>query len=142
MNTVWTVGHGAAPLATLKGILNKAGISLLVDVRTRPRSRWHPQFNREELDATLPMWGIRYEWLGANLGGLGENQNFEKTVTEVAQEALRTRVALMCSESSPDNCHRRLLLAPAFQAHGLQVVHLLHDGTSTTTDPQTTPPLF
>jgi uncharacterized protein (DUF488 family) len=141
MNAIWTVGHGTAPLSTLRAILDNAGISLLVDVRTSPRSRWNPQYNRTELDAALPMWGIRYEWKGRNLGGLGENVDFEETVSDVAQEALRTRTALMCSESNPEKCHRRLLLAPAFQAHGLKVVHLLHDGTSTT-EPPTSPPLF
>lgn len=100
-----------------------------------------PQWNRKELDTALPMWGIEYEWKGRNLGGRGVNVDFGETVSEVAQEALRTRVALMCSESSPENCHRRLLLAPAFQAHGLEVVHLLHGGTSIT-EPQSTPPLF
>lgn len=141
MNTIWTVGHGAAPLSTLRAILDNASISLLVDVRTSPHSRWHPQHERTELEAALPMWGIRYEWKGRNLGGKGENVDFPKTVAEVAQEARRTRVALMCSESSPAKCHRRLLLAPAFQAEGFTVIHLLHDGTSTT-EPQTTLPLF
>lgn len=141
MNTIWTVGHGTASLSTLRAILDSAAICVLVDVRTSPRSRWNPQYNRTELDAALPMSGIRYEWKGRNLGGRGENVDFGETVFEVAQEALRTRVALMCSESSPEKCHRRLLLAPAFQAEGLTVVHLLHNGTSTT-EPLTSPPLF
>lgn len=141
MNTIWTVGHGTAPMSALKAILETAGISLLVDVRTSPHSRWNPQWNRKELDAALPTWGIQYEWKGRNLGGRGENVDFAATVSEVAHEARRTRVALMCSESRPENCHRRLLLAPAFQAEGLTVVHLLHNGTSTT-EPLSTPRLF
>lgn len=141
MNTVWTVGHGTVPLSTLKAVLNNAGIAMLVDVRTNPRSRWNPQYNRTELEAVLPLWGIGYEWKGRNLGGRGVNVNFAETVSEIAQVARRTRVALMCSESAPENCHRKLLLAPAFQAEGLTVVHLLHNGTSTT-DPPTTAALF
>lgn len=141
MTTIYTVGHGAAPLTTLRAVLVNAGISVLVDVRSFPRSRWNPQYNRAEVEAALPIWGIRYEWKGLNLGGLGKNLDFEKTVTEVAHEALRNKIALMCSESSPESCHRRLLLAPAFQTEGLKVVHLLHDGTSTT-EPLHTSPLF
>lgn len=141
MNTIWTVGHGTAPLSTLRSILDKACISLLVDVRTNPGSRWNPQYNRTALEAALPAWGVQYEWKGRNLGGKGENIDFAETVSEVAQEARITRVALMCSESSPENCHRRLLLAPAFQAEGFTVIHLLHNGTSTAELP-TTRPLF
>lgn len=141
MNTIWTVGHGTASLSTLRAILGEVGVSVLVDVRTNPNSRWNPQWNRKELDVALPMWGIQYEWRGRNLGGRGVNVNFSETVSEVSREALKAKVALMCSESSPDNCHRRTLLAPAFQAEGLDVVHLLHDGTSTT-EPPSTPPLF
>jgi uncharacterized protein (DUF488 family) len=141
MTTIYTAGHGAASLELFRGILEAAGVTLVVDVRSKPYSKWHPQYSRAELSHTLGLWSIQYQWRGANLGGFGENVRFGETVHEVAELAQSRTIALLCSEARPENCHRRTMLAPAFQGEGLDVVHLLHDGTSTT-EPQITLPLF
>lgn len=141
MSTIYTIGHGAASTDLLAHLLEGAGVSILVDVRSRPYSRYHHQFNKAELRETLGSHAITYLWRGENLGGLGENRLFPETVAEVAEMATTGTVALMCSEKSPADCHRRTMLAPAFQAAGLTVVHLLHDGTSTT-EPPAALPLF
>lgn len=138
---IFTIGHGAAPLALFRSLLEKAGITLVIDCRSRPYSRWQYQYNQDLLPASMRWWDIGYQWKGANLGGLDENTAFEETVAKVAELARTQNIALMCSEKSPEQCHRRLLLAPAFQAHGLAVVHLLHDGTSTT-EPEPPATLF
>lgn len=138
---IYTIGHGAASLQLFRSLLEKAGITLVIDCRSRPYSRWQYQFNREELAEDLHRWGIEYQWKGANLGGLDENTAFQETVADVAELARTRAVALLCSEKSPEQCHRRLLLAPAFQAHGFAVIHLLHDGTSTT-EPEPPATLF
>jgi uncharacterized protein (DUF488 family) len=129
MTTIYTVGHGAASLQLFRNVLEAAEITLVVDVRSQPYSRWHPQYSRKELSYSLGLWSIEYQWKGANLGGRGENIRFPETVQELAVLASKRTIALMCSEGHPKLCHRRTMLAPAFQAHGLDVVHLLHDGT-------------
>lgn len=129
MTTIYTVGHGAASLQLFRNILEAAEIALVVDVRTHPYSRWHPQYSRKELSNSLGQWSIEYDWKGANLGGRGENARFDETVHELAVLASKRTIALLCSEKSPDECHRKTMLAPAFQAHGVDVVHLLQDGT-------------
>ncbi|MBM4321005.1 MAG: DUF488 domain-containing protein, partial [Deltaproteobacteria bacterium] len=67
--TVWTVGHSTQPALQLVELLAGAGIALLVDVRTVPRSARNPQFDRMVLPATLAAAGIGYLHL-AELGGL------------------------------------------------------------------------
>lgn len=129
MTTIYTVGHGTASLQLFRHVLDAAEVDLVIDVRSRPYSRWNPQYSRKELAHSLSTWSIEYQWKGANLGGLDENVRFEATVQELAELASKRTIALLCSESQPKDCHRKTMLAPAFQAHGLDVVHLLHDGT-------------
>ncbi len=127
--TIYTVGHGAASLQLFRNILEAAEITLVVDVRSRPYSRWHPHYSRKELSHSLGLWSIEYQWKGANLGGLGANVRFDETVQEIAGLASKRTIALLCSEKSPEECHRKTMLTPAFQAHSVDVVHLLQDGT-------------
>lgn len=69
--TLYTVGHSTRSVPELVELLREAGVKLLVDVRTVPRSRTNPQFNTEALAAELPRdHGVAYEWLGRGLGGL------------------------------------------------------------------------
>lgn len=142
MNTIYTVGHGAASTDLLLNLLNEASVTVLVDVRSKPYSRWHSQHNRERMRAAMAPYAITYLWRGANLGGFGENTRYEETITEVAELAMAGSVAVLCSEKMPEHCHRRTMLAPDFQARGLTVAHLLHDGTSITEPPPATLPLF
>ncbi len=141
MSTIYTIGHGAASTDRLAELLTAAGVDVLVDVRSHPQSRFHPQANKEALRTALAYHGIMYLWRGQNLGGKGTNTLFPETVAEVAAMTAKGTVALMCSEKDPTDCHRRTMLAPAFQAEGFTVVHLLHDGTRTT-EPPATLPLF
>ncbi len=66
---VWTVGHGARPLADLLAVLASARITLVVDVRRFPGSRRHPQYGRTALTEGLGAAGVGYEWWGEALGG-------------------------------------------------------------------------
>ena len=68
MPELLTVGHGNLALDVLIGNLRGAGVGRLVDVRSTPYSRWHPQFNRKSIEAASKAAGIAYEWEPA-LGG-------------------------------------------------------------------------
>jgi uncharacterized protein (DUF488 family) len=69
MVTVFTIGHGARDIDTFLDLLRGAGVRRLVDVRTAPGSRKHPQFGRDALEASLAEAGIGYAWEGKALGG-------------------------------------------------------------------------
>src|SRR5437764_674495 len=128
---ILTTGHGNASTAELITRLTDAGVSLVVDVRSRPFSRWYPHHSRPELEKAVTLEGLSYLWKGANLGGLGVNQDFAGTVREVSELARTRTTALLCSETDWHRCHRRTMLEPAFLAEGLDVVHLNRDGTAT-----------
>lgn len=149
--TVYTVGHSTRSLDELVGMLRDVRVRLLVDIRTVPRSRHNPQFNRESIALPLAAAGIDYLHL-ASLGGLRRprpgspnvgwrNASFRGFADYMAEpefrsglEALRARaegtpLALMCAESVPWRCHRSLV-ADALAVRGVRVVHLLAPGRS------------
>jgi len=68
-NSLWTVGHSTRPIDEFIGLLHAHGIQLLVDVRTVPKSRYNPQFNRDQLALSLKTAGVTYAHM-PSLGGL------------------------------------------------------------------------
>ncbi len=143
---IYTVGHSTRTLDQLVDLLHDAGVRTLVDVRTIPRSRHNPQFNRGQLEADLPARGVAYVHLPA-LGGLRRprrdspngawhNESFrgfaDYMQTPEFDAGLRELLALserqgplviMCAEAVHWRCHRSLI-ADALVARGLAVMHL------------------
>jgi hypothetical protein len=68
--TMFTIGHSTRTLSELVSVLQEHGVKLLIDVRSIPKSGTNPQFNKEHLAEQLPGLGLRYMWLGKELGGL------------------------------------------------------------------------
>ncbi|HVP12948.1 MAG TPA: DUF488 domain-containing protein [Phycisphaerae bacterium] len=144
--TFFTIGHGTAELDVLFKVLAAQTVDILVDVRSSPYSRYVPQANREILSAAAQRHGVRYVFLGAELGGRPADQtmmlpNGKPDYTEMAAtesyrrgiEALAGladghRVCLMCSEEDPANCHRTLLVSETLVGQGHNVLHIRHDG--------------
>ena len=143
---VFTVGHSNHSLDTFLSLLGTHGIDLVADVRSAPYSRWVPHFNKNALDAALKKAGVRYEYVGGELGGrpvdpscYDENGQvmydrvavtdlFKDALDRVAHAADDRRVALMCAEKEPLECHRTLLVARALAAGDVTVEHILADG--------------
>jgi len=131
---VFTIGHSTRPLAEFVNLLKQADVTLVVDVRTVPRSRTNPQYNRETLPLSLSEFHIAYDHLAA-LGGLrGRQQGIPSAVNAFwdnasfhdyadyamtapfrsGLEALRAlahaqRCAIMCAEAVWWRCHRRII---------------------------------
>lgn len=125
--TIHSIGHSNRSYLELARLLKSAGIETVIDCRTRPYSRW-PQFNSKRLQASLEADGMRYEFRGTNLGGYGENEAEDETLDELTERAASgERLALLCSEGDFRNCHRGTRLAPALEARGVNVRHLLHE---------------
>lgn len=150
MTRLLTVGHGTLSSEQLAALLDGAGVEALVDVRTAPGSRRHPQFARAEMERWLPAAGIAYRWERA-LGGfrrpLPESPNtalrhagfrgyadymagdaFPAALEGVLAEAARRPTVIMCAESLWWRCHRRLVADAGQLVHGIEVGHLAHDG--------------
>ena len=146
MPTILTVGHGNLPQETLVRHLLDAGVERLVDVRSTPYSRWHAHFNRRRIAEAAEAAGIAYEWEPA-LGGRPDDPTLRTTdgapdymvmaqhpplpdaVDRLVAASGEAGTAIMCSEGDPARCHRTLLIAPLLVTRGVQVRHLLKDGT-------------
>ena len=143
--TVLTIGHSTHSAAAFIDLLQRHGVAALADVRAAPYSRFTPHFNRETLAGSLDARGIEYVFLGRELGGrsdnpayyddgrvsyerLGGTRSFQKGLDCVAQGTTGHRIALMCAEREPLECHRCLLVAPALEARGVPVAHIRSDG--------------
>ena len=145
-NAIFTVGHSTLPAQDFMALLAAYGIACLADVRTVPRSRYNPQFNRDALAEALRAHGIGYTGLRA-LGGLRHprkdspnggwrNDGFRGYAdymqtaefaagldSLIALGGVR-RTAIMCAEAVPWQCHRSLI-ADALTIRGIPVVEIL-----------------
>jgi uncharacterized protein (DUF488 family) len=144
--SVFTIGHSNHAAEVFRGLLLRHGIEEVMDVRSSPHSRYNPQFNRRALKAALVETGVGYVFMGAELGGrpaapscydgegrvqydrLAETDAFRAGIRQVIQRAGERRLALMCSEKEPLDCHRTLLVARALDGAGVAVAHILADG--------------
>jgi uncharacterized protein (DUF488 family) len=148
---IMTVGHSTRPLDEFLDLLEEHGCRTVVDVRSLPRSRRYPHFDRSALASSLAERGIVYLHCAA-LGGLrrpmppGESVNrglrnegfrayadhmqteeFAEAVARLVDLARADPCAVMCAEAVPWRCHRSLL-ADALVARGCRVIHLIDRG--------------
>lgn len=127
-------------------LLRGASVTAVADVRSTPFSRRNPQFNRDTLRDQLRMDNIAYVFLGEELGGrpkerqyfcdgvadyekMAQSSDFERGLRRVIEGAKQYRVALMCSEHDPLECHRCLLVGRSLHERGAAVKHILSDRT-------------
>lgn len=143
---VFTIGHSNLEFAKFLALLKQHGIQAVADVRSSPYSQYSPQFNREPLQRALQEHGISYVFLGDELGArrserecyvndradyalIARTPAFNSGINRVIQGAAKMRIALMCSEKNPLDCHRCILVSPHLRERGMQVFHILADGT-------------
>ncbi|MDE2860289.1 MAG: DUF488 domain-containing protein [Chloroflexota bacterium] len=143
---ILTIGHSNHSSDAFLSLLRSHEVGEVIDVRSSPYSRYNPQFNLAVLEAMLEDAGVAYAFLGGELGGrpndrscydsdgrvlydrLAETDQFQDGISYVMRHADETRVALMCSEKEPLECHRGLLIARALVEAGMAVEHILADG--------------
>jgi hypothetical protein len=146
---LWTIGHSTHPLESFLDLLEGHGIRALVDVRTVPRSRRHPQFGADALARSLPQHGIDYQhvpglggwrharpdspnsaWRNESFRGYADyalTAEFADALGHLCRRAARQPTAIMCSEALWWRCHRRLIADPLVAA-GWEVCHIGPDG--------------
>ena len=143
---VLTIGHSTRSIESFIEMLRAHGVERLVDVRTIPRSRTNPQFNRETLAQSLDEAGIGYAH-AAELGGLRharkdsrntgwrnasfrgyadymQTPEFEAALTSLIDAAKREQIAIMCAEAVPWRCHRSLI-GDALKVHSIAVEDIM-----------------
>ena len=145
---IWTVGHSTRSAEEFVQILLAHKVEVLVDVRTFPGSRRHPQFNRDSLAERLALDNIHYRheprlggrrkprpdshnsaWRNAQFRGYAdhmETEQFRNGVRELLELAAEKRVAVMCAEAVWWRCHRSLI-SDYLKAAGHDVVHIIDE---------------
>jgi uncharacterized protein (DUF488 family) len=131
--TVFSVGHSTRSLEQLAALLSRYGVKRLVDIRHFPVSRHNPQFNKSELERTLPQYGIEYRTLealgGYRAGGYRAHmatEEFRRGIEELERLAAEKPTAYMCAELKWWRCHRRHVSDVLAERHW-RVVHLLDE---------------
>jgi uncharacterized protein (DUF488 family) len=142
---VFTIGHSTRPIEAFIRLLKAHGVQRVVDVRTIPRSRHNPQFNRNQLSPALHRARIHYRYM-PGLGGLRharpdsansgwrnasfrgyadymQTSAFEDSLARCIELAKRERLVLMCAEAVPWRCHRSLI-ADALLARGIEACEI------------------
>jgi uncharacterized protein (DUF488 family) len=142
---ILTIGHSRHSLERFIALLEAAQVTAVADVRSAPHSRFSPQFNKAALVASLAARGVAYEFLGKELGGrparrelytrgvadyekMAAAPEFRAGVARLMELAKQQRVAAMCAEADPLDCHRCLLIGRALAESGREVGHILPSG--------------
>jgi uncharacterized protein (DUF488 family) len=143
---VWTIGHSNHPLEKLLGLVEEQQIGVLVDVRSSPYSKYASHFDRESLQEALRTRNVQYLFLGDQLGGrpegdefydkegyvrydrLAQSPGFQQGAERLLRGIASHRVAIVCGEEDPTHCHRRLLLGRVLGRRGVRVLHIRGDG--------------
>ncbi len=143
---LYTLGHSNHSIDHLMDLLTRHSITAVYDVRSQPYSRYNPQFNRDGLKSYLEEKGIRYVFLGEQLGARSKNpshyingkvqykalaasKEFAQGLKDIQQGLEIDRIALLCAEKDPINCHRAILVCRHLQQDGIDVRHILEDGS-------------
>jgi uncharacterized protein (DUF488 family) len=144
--TIFTIGHSTHPIDEFVGMLQAHGILQLVDVRTIAKSRHNPQFNEEELGASLAEHGIGYRrmkelgglrsvrkdtvnggWKNASFRGYADymqTEQFAAGVDELAELGRSAPTVIMCAEAVPWRCHRSMI-GDALVVRGIEVLDIM-----------------
>jgi len=142
---MFTIGHSTHTFDRFLKLLQMHDVTAVADVRSSPYSRFNPQYNCERLANALKAGRIKYVYLGQELGGrsedrscyrdgrvcysrVAETESFKKGLGRVIDGAAKFRIALMCSEKEPLDCHRTLLVSQSLVKRGINVEHIHANG--------------
>jgi uncharacterized protein (DUF488 family) len=144
---IYTIGHSNHPIDRFIALLQQHGIDALADVRSTPYSRFNPQFRKERLQAALADAGIRYVFLGEELGArskdpacydetgrvsyvrLAATDLFRRGIERLLTGMQNHCIAIMCAEREPLDCHRTILVARELEKAAVPITHILADGS-------------
>ncbi|MFC7828483.1 DUF488 family protein [Streptomyces sp. NPDC057375] len=140
-----TIGHSNHEFQTLVWLLQQSEVTAVADVRSVPVSRFTPHFNRVPLEHGLRDAGIKYVFLGKELGArtddttcyidgqvqygrLAQTPAFISGIDRLKKGARTERIAIMCAEGEPLDCHRTVLVAQVLTEHGVTISHIHGNG--------------
>ena len=143
---IYTIGHSNHTWDEFAALLRQNEIQVLADTRSNPSSRFASFANARTLPSLLAQEGIRHVYLGDSLGGkpsdpslfndsgkpdyrkIRSTMSFREGIDRLMGLAEESNVVLMCAEEDPSKCHRRLLIGPALEERGIDLLHIRGDG--------------
>lgn len=153
---IFTLGHSNLEIDIFLNLLQRHAIQLMVDIRSTPYSRFHPQFNRTALSQAVETAGIEYRFAGQHLGGRptdpacyrngvvpsGKDEIhrqldyplvmarpwYQAAIRELVEWAQARRLVILCAEEDPAHCHRQRLVTQSLLALGVEVRHIRRTG--------------
>jgi uncharacterized protein (DUF488 family) len=146
MSSFFTIGHSNHNFEAWLALVRRHQIQVVVDTRSSPYSKYVPQFDRELVQRSLEQAGVRYLFLGDDLGGrpanpayydgsghvlysrLRDDARFQAAIARLESGMERFSVALLCGEEDPAHCHRRLLIGRVLSERGHTMLHIRGDG--------------
>lgn len=142
--TIYSIGHGNKRIEDFIEELKSFNIFFLLDIRSKPYSKWSPHFNQNKLESELEKNKIKYVYVGDTLGGLPDDRTCydyngkvvydyikEKDFFKEGLKRLTTanekhiRIAIMCSESNPSECHRSKLIGQELSKQKISIKHIV-----------------
>lgn len=145
--SIYTIGYGARDIDEFIAALRSYDIAYVIDVRSKPYSRYKPDFSQSQLEGHLQAAGIRYVFMGDVLGGRPDDPDcytadgkvdYDKlSATDRYKEGIERlkkacsqglRVILMCSEGRPEQCHRSHLIGVTLEDEAIPVIHVDENG--------------
>lgn len=146
MESIFTIGHSNHSIERFIDLLKQHEVSAIADVRSTPMSRFAPQFNQGALRGALTGAHVKYVFLGKELGArsadprcyidgkvqyrrLAQTPDFASGIARLVYGVSREKIAIMCTEKEPLECYRTVLVSRVLVDRGLQVMHILGDGS-------------
>lgn len=145
VNPIFTIGHSNHPIEWFIELLRENGITAVADVRSKPYCRYARWFDGNQLERSLRTEGIRYVFMGEELGArprdpacyengrvrydrIARTESFRRGIDRLVHGARTHRIACMCVEEDPLDCHRTLVVARELDARGIEVHHIRGNG--------------
>lgn len=142
---LFTIGHSDHEIPEFLSLLMRHGVTAVADVRSHPFSRFHPQFSRDALAESLRQAGMKYVFLGRELGArrsepecyregkarydlIGLLPAFQDGLDRLRHGFGEHRIALLCAEKDPITCHRMVLVCRHLRDDPIDIQHILESG--------------
>ena len=147
-NTLLSIGHSQHPVDFFIDLLKSHGVNYILDVRSTPYLQFAADYNRESIRLVLQGNGIEYAFMGNYFGArptdsslyspngyldfekVANSPKFKKGFDNVEKGVKQGyRIAFMCTEKDPIECHRAILVTNAFYKAGYSIEHIMQDNT-------------
>jgi len=143
---IYSIGYGNRKITEFVELLKRYNVEYLVDIRSKPFSQYHPEYNKGLIEKTLFESNIRYAFFGNELGGRPEDESCytegkvdynlleQKNFYQHGINRLKAAydqgydVAIMCSEQKPEECHRSKLIGATLINERIKIQHIDEEG--------------